>query len=49
MLYLIRVAMVMVSLHSNRIFTKTKVGTRDGDIAVTDMTMLFVRGIWKTL
>ena len=44
---LIRVAVVMASLHTNRTMTKTEVGTRTGvyedwGIAVTGITMLLV-------
>jgi hypothetical protein len=41
MLYFIRVILVS-SLHSNRVVTKTEVGTREWSIAVTGLTMLFV-------
>jgi hypothetical protein len=37
---LIRVALVIVSVHSSKILTKTEVGTKDWDIAVTGLTML---------
>ena len=36
----INVAMVLVSLHSNR-NPKTEVGTRNGDIAVIGLTIFF--------
>ena len=39
----------MISLHSNRIVTKTEVGIKDWGIFVTDLTMLFVGGILSTL
>jgi len=41
----IRVAMVMVSLHSNTTQTKTGIGTRDWCIAVIGLTMLLFGGI----
>lgn len=44
----IRAALVMVSLHSSRIMTKTDVHTRDQVIAATGLIMMFVGGIWKT-
>jgi hypothetical protein len=40
MLSFIRVALVMVSLHSNRTVTKTAFGSRDWGTAVTGLTML---------
>jgi hypothetical protein len=48
-LFIIRVTLVMVSLHSKKTMTKTEVGTSDWGIAMTGLTMLFVGGIWKTL
>jgi hypothetical protein len=41
----IRVALVMVSLHSNRTLTKAEVGTKDWDIAVIGLTMFLFGGI----
>jgi len=41
----IRVAVVIVSLHSNR-KPKTKVGTRGWGIAMIDVTMLSFGGVW---
>jgi hypothetical protein len=40
----IRVALVMVSLHSNKTLTKTEVGTRAWGIAVIGLTMLLFGG-----
>lgn len=44
-----RVALVIISLHSNKTVTNIGVGTREYGIAVIGLTMLFVIGIWKTL
>lgn len=41
MVSFISVILVMVSLYSNTIVTKMEVGTRNWDIAVTGLTMLF--------
>jgi hypothetical protein len=46
MLTLVRIVLVMVSLHSNEILTKTEVGTRDWDIAVIGLTMLLFERMW---
>lgn len=46
---LIRVVLVMMSLHSSRTGTEPEVGTRQQDIAVTGLTLLLVEEIWKTL
>ena len=48
---LIRVALVMVSVHSSKTLIKTKVGTRDWGIAVISLTMLLFEknmdfGLW---
>jgi hypothetical protein len=45
MLFFIRVAFIMVSLHSNE-NPKTKVGTRDWDIAVLGLTILLFGRMW---
>ena len=39
----------MISLHSNKLVTKTEVGIKDWAFAVTGLTMLFVGGILNTL
>jgi hypothetical protein len=39
-LFFIRLALVMVSVHSSKTLTKTEVGTRDWGIAVIGLTML---------
>ena len=44
--FLIRLALVMVSVHSSKALTKTKVGTRDGGIAVIGLTMLLFERMW---
>ena len=46
MFALLRVALVMVSLHSNETVTKTEVGTRDWGIAETGLAMLLFGGMW---
>ena len=46
MLSLIRVALVMVSLQSNRTVTKTEVGTREWGVVVSDLTLLLADGMW---
>jgi len=38
----IRVALLVVSLHSNRTVTKMEVGTRDWGVAVAGLAMLLV-------
>ena len=44
MLSFIRLALLMVSPHSNRTVTKTGDGTRDCCMAMTGLTMHFVEG-----
>lgn len=39
----------MMFSHGNKIVTKTELGTRDCSIAATDLTMLFVGGLCKTV
>ena len=46
MLSFIRVALVMVSHHSNKTQTKTEVGTRDCGIALVGLTMILFGGMW---
>ena len=36
----------MISVHSNKILTKTEVGTRDWGIAVIGLTMFLLGGMW---
>ena len=36
----------MVSVHSSKTLNKTKVGTRDWDIAVIGLTMLLFERMW---
>ena len=45
MLSFIRVALVMVSVHSSKTLTKTEVGTRDWGIAVIGLTMFVRRNV----
>lgn len=47
MLYFVRVVLVL-SLHSHRMVTRTEVGTREWGIAVTGLTVLSVGGIRKS-
>ena len=46
MLFFIRLALVMVSVHSSKTLTKTEVGTRDWGIAVIGLTMLLFERMW---
>jgi hypothetical protein len=46
MLFFIRFALVMVSVHSSRTPSKTEVGTRDWGIAVIGLTMLLFEIMW---
>jgi hypothetical protein len=43
--FFVKAILVMVSLHNNRMATKTEIGTRSGGIAVTGLTILSVGGI----
>ena len=45
MLFFIRVAMVMVSLHSNRKYNEDRRNTKDWGVAVISLTMLFKRNM----
>lgn len=49
MLSFIRDGLVMMSPLRNKTVTKTEVDSGGWDITVTDLTMLFVGGMWKTL
>jgi hypothetical protein len=46
MLFFIRLALVMVSVHSSKTLTKTEVGTRDWGIAVVGLNMLLFERMW---
>ena len=46
MLFFIRLALVMVSVHSSKTLTKTEVGTRHWGIAVIGLTMLLFERMW---
>jgi hypothetical protein len=46
MLVFIRLTLVMVSVHSSKTLTKTKVGTRDWGIAVIGLTMFLFERTW---
>ena len=46
MLSFIRVAMVMVSLQSNRAVIMIEVGTMQWGVAVSDLTLLLADGMW---
>jgi hypothetical protein len=43
---LIRLALVIVSVHSSKTLNKTEVGTRDWGIAVKGLTMLLFERMW---
>lgn len=49
MISLLILALVLVSLHSNRRVAKTEISTRDWVITVTGLIMLFVGRLWKIL
>ena len=49
MLSFIRMVLAVVFLYSSRTVTKTELGARDWHIGVTDLTVLFIGGIWNTL
>jgi hypothetical protein len=40
------IALVMVSLHTNKTLTKTEVSTRDWGIVMTGLTRLLFGGMW---
>lgn len=46
MFAILRVAVVMVSLHSHRTETKTEVGIRVWSIYVTGLTVLLIGRMW---
>jgi hypothetical protein len=46
MLFFIRLALVMVSVHSSKILANTEVGTRDWGIAVIGLTTLLFERMW---
>lgn len=43
---LVRVALALMSLHSNRVVTKTEVVTKEKSIALTGLSMLLVGKRW---
>jgi hypothetical protein len=47
MLFLIRFALVLVSVHSSKTLSKTEVGTRDWGIAVICLTILLFERMWN--
>jgi hypothetical protein len=46
MLFFIRLALVMVSVHSSKTLTNAEVGTRDWGIAVIGLAMLLFKRMW---